>query len=202
MFAYTFLLLRDGDGALTPWADAEALIEQCRIKVNGKPELKDETRAWVALLWLNLLQLQYPMVGRGLSEVSRYQESFVSKDKLAESMKEAVRAEREKDIEESSPARNYILNSASPSINTRVNRFVSYLNGIGHLEEFGNEKGVFQQTLLAAAEIGVNYDDGLLLLLPHDEDEELELGENQIFAQMEHAFELAEQGEMAHEQEL
>jgi hypothetical protein len=135
-----------------------------------------------------------------MSEVSRYQEAMLGKDELAESVRETVESQRKLEAPEPSTVREIILGNGNPRIPNRVTNYISYLVDIGHLVEV--ETGVYQQTLLAAAEMGVNLDDGVNLLYSEDEPMSESKDQTKPFEQMEQAFTLANNAEISIEAEF
>jgi hypothetical protein len=93
--------------------------------------------------------------------------------------------------------REILLSTDKPQIPNRVNRFLAHMESIGHLQK--TEAGIYQQTLLAAAEIAMGLEDGLGLLAEAD-DEADEIPTP--FGQTERAFELAEESEIGQEPEF
>lgn len=195
---YVFLLLRDGEGVLTPWADAEEAVECVRHRHGTSSEPKDHARVWLCQIWFSMLYLQYPKLGRSFSEVSRYQEAAFTRDHLADAIRETLESRRQENVAEPSLARTILLDSESPRISDRVRAFLQYMVKIGHLVEV--EKNVFRQTLLASAELGVNFNDGLGLLVDLDPAEEEDAPIS--MRHTEQAFDLAENDEIGQEQEM
>lgn len=200
---FVYLLLRDGTGSLSTWANSEQAVERVRCKYENKPEPKDHARIWLALLWFSMLHLLYARIGRGVSEVSRYQEARFSKDELADIVRETIENQRKLEVEEPSFVREAILSNGDPKIPNRVKAFTAYLIEINNLVEI--EPGVCQQTLLSAAEMGVNFEDGLNLLYPEEAASDPEGREDNPIEPMqrvEEAFTLANNSEIGTETEF
>jgi hypothetical protein len=193
---YVYLLVRDGRGDLSPWADSDQAVEAVRCKLEKSLEPKDSARVWLALIWFSMLHLQYPRIARGFSEVSEYQRAVFDKDQLAEAVREAL--EKQRSIQDAQPSviREILLSTDKPQIPNRGNRFLAHMESIGHLQK--PEAGIYQQTLLAAA--GSRWACRGLGLLAEADDEADEIPTP--FGQTERAFELAEESEIGQEPEF
>lgn len=198
---YVHLLIRDGEAALSPWANDDDAIDSVRCNYKGLPEPVDQASVWLVLLWYCMLHLQYEKINRSMGEVSEYQRARFTKDQLASHLKEELEVRRKEECDDPSDVRSILLGNTSPKIRNRVSGVIAFLLKIEHLYEV--EKGVYQQTLLAASEIGDNFEEGLGLLLPLPEEyEDGETPPANIMKQTEEAFDLAREGEIGQETEF
>lgn len=155
-----FVLVRKPSGEIPAFLSLDRLYEKMKLRDS---ESNDVAAVWFLHTWLLHLALIYTVPKRGISEVSKYVNAVFTKEVLIESVKdhlELIRNRREQD----SPVAKVLLDEKGDDINRRCKGFLELMVDAGLLEIV--EKDTYQQTLLSACELNLNYERGLSNLLP------------------------------------
>ncbi len=132
-------------------------------------ETNQTATIWFLHIWLNCLALLYTQLGRGISEVSRYQDAIFRRPTLEEAVKHHVEQVR----------RIGVTGGAAPSVvqtliaetgrdvHRRVGNFLALMCDSGLLQSIGEDE--YRQTLLGAIEIAQSFNHSLATLHPGDD---------------------------------
>jgi hypothetical protein len=162
-----YFILARFDSEFNDYLDRNWLIEQI---AKGQSEPQTISTVWAVQLWLHLQSYFYTHINRLPSEVSRFNEAFVSAKTLSGAVHDTIEKLRTQGRPQGDNATVWdILTSADKSeIDRRTRKFVRAMKDSGQIIET-TEEGEYMQTLLAAVEMALNAERGLLYLLPSGE---------------------------------
>lgn len=155
-----FVLVRIPSGDVPEFLSLERLYEKMKLRDN---ESNDTAAVWFLHIWLLHLALIYTVSKRGISEVSRYVDAVFTKGVLIDSVKNQLAAIRSGGSQDS-PVAKVLLDEKGDDLNRRCKGFLDLMVDAGLLEIV--EKDTYQQTILSACELNLNYERGLANLLP------------------------------------
>lgn len=161
-----WLLVRNAHEAPPPFLTTDRLYPAMKLKVT---ETNQSAGVWFLHLWLNCLAILYTRLGRGISEVSRYQDTVFSRQTLEDAVRHHVEQVRRVGTEGGAATHIVQILTAEKGqeIPRRVSHFLTLMNDSALLQEIGENE--FQQTLLGAVEVAQSFKHTLAHLIPADD---------------------------------
>lgn len=150
-----WLLTRGPEGVMPSFLTTHPITESMRLRDN---EPKQTSLVWFLHIWLIYLSLVYTRTGRGISEVSSYQNSLFHIQALIDAVHEHVENIRNIGIERGAEEKVFTILDAERGmdISRRVRSFVTLMTESRLLINVGEDE--CQQSLLGAVEMAVGYD--------------------------------------------
>lgn len=159
-----YFILARFDCESNEYLDRNWIIEQVAKNQN---EPKNVSAVWAVQLWLHLQSYFYTHINRLPSEISRFNEAFVSVKTLSGAVHDTVgklrtegRPQGDKGV-----VWDTLTDADKSEIDRRTKKFIRAMKESGQIIET-SEGGEYMQTLLAAVEMAVNAERGLFYLLP------------------------------------
>jgi len=138
-------------------------------------EAKAATSVWYLHIWLIYLSVVYTDLGRGISEVgeylrARFPQSILS-DAVRQHCERLLSARPKSEDIDSTNVITILTDIQGADIDRRVRSFCSVMTEAGLLEDIDreNDETVYRQSLLGALEISRNYQSGIGLLEPGED---------------------------------
>lgn len=149
-----WLLMRNPTATIPPYLSTERLHQLMALR---EDENRLTTSIWFLHIWLMYLALVYTRLGRGVSQISEYQDAIFTKIQLIESVESHVENVRKIGIEKGAEETVFsILDSCKGgAVSRRVRAFIELMLTASLIERI--EDDVYQQTLLGAAEFSESY---------------------------------------------
>jgi len=149
-----WLLMRNPTEAITPYLGTERLHQIMSLREN---EARLTTSTWFLHIWLMYLALVYTRLGRGVSQISEYQDAIFTKLQLIESVESHIESIRKIGIDKGAEETVFAIldSSKGRDVARRVRGFIDLMLSAGLIETIDDD--VYQQTLLGAAEFAESY---------------------------------------------
>lgn len=161
-----WLLVRSAHETPPPFLTTDRLYPAMKLKA---AETNQSAAVWFLHVWLNCLAILYTRLGRGISEISRYQDAVFSRQTLEDAVRNHVEQIRRVGAEGGAAAHVVQILAAEKGqeIARRVSRFLDLMCDSALLQEVGEYE--YQQTLLGAIEVAQSFKHTLAHLIPTDD---------------------------------
>ncbi len=149
-----WLLMRNPTGVVAPYIGADRLHQMMALREN---ESRLTTSTWFLHVWLMYLALTYTRLGRGVAEVSQYQDAVFTKTQLVEAVESHLEQVRQIGVDKGAEETVFAILDAAKGgeIDRRVSFFLDLMRESALIENI--ESDTYQQTLLGAAEFSESY---------------------------------------------
>lgn len=152
-----FFIMKVADEDLSPWLTTQTLLDCVGLRGDSPPV----KRRWAHFLWYMLLGLLYSRDNRPTSAVFDYNKAWFTRNELQSIAGDKIEEYRNSPLEGRPTSLDLLLSSAdSKRIETRVGRFLKFLENIGYIARSRSNKEEFVQTLVMAKEIARNEKNG------------------------------------------
>ena len=158
-------LVRNAESEIAAWVNS---AESLRILSGNKSETREASVSWGFTIYLHYLSLAYTRIGRHPQEISRYVDVVFSKDQLVAEVRQFIDGMGASDHGKSKVVTILTSSEKGDVAHRRVGWFLDWMVSINNLEYA--KDGTYSQTIMGAAEVYENFDAGLSLLLPVEED--------------------------------
>ena len=161
-----WLLVRTGHETPPPFLTTDRLYPAMKLKVT---ETNQSAAVWFLHLWLNCLAIFYTRLGRGISEISRYQDAVFNRQALEEAVRHHIEQVRRIGAEGGAAAHivHILTAEKGQDIPRRISHFLTLMCDSALLQEVGEHE--YQQTLLGAVEVAQSFKHTLAHLIPTDD---------------------------------
>jgi hypothetical protein len=149
-----WLLMRNPTERVTPYLGADRIHQIMSLREN---EARLTTSTWFLHIWMMYLALVYTRHGRGVSQISEYQDAIFTKSQLIDAVESHIENIRKIGTDKGAEETVFAILDASKGrdIARRVRGFIDLMLSAGLIESIDDD--VFQQTLLGAAEFAESY---------------------------------------------
>lgn len=150
-----WLLARDPEKVMPSFLTTSPIVESIRLRDS---EPRQTSLVWFLHIWLIYLSLTYTRTGRGVSEVSSYQNSLFPTQALIDAVRDHVESIRNVGIEHGAEEKVFAILDAERGndISRRVKGFLSLMFESRLIISVGEDE--YQQSLLGAVEMANGYD--------------------------------------------
>jgi hypothetical protein len=159
-----YFILARFDSEVNGYIDRGWIIDRVS---KGQNEQKSVSASWAIQLWLHMQAYFYTHINRLPSEISRYNEAFVSVKTLSGSVHDTIEKMQAEGCPqgEKGVVWDILTEGDKSEIDRRVKKFIRAMVESGQIIET-KEQGEYMQTMLAAVEMALNAERGLAYLMP------------------------------------
>ena len=158
-------LSRNAETELAAWVSSK---DSLKILSGYKIETRETTISWGFTIYLHYLSLAYTRLGRHPQEISRYVDAVFSKEQLVAEVRQFIDGLGASDHGKSKVINILTSSEKGDMAPRRVGWFLDWMVSINNLEY--SKDGTYSQTIVGAAEVYDNFEAGLSLLIPVEED--------------------------------
>ncbi|MEW8507226.1 MAG: hypothetical protein AB2598_11010 [Candidatus Thiodiazotropha sp.] len=149
-----WLMMRNPTGVVAPYMGVDRLHQMMALREN---ESRLTTSTWFLHVWLMYLALIYTRLGRGVAEVSKYQDAVFTKTQLVEAVVSHLEQVRRIGVDKGAEETVFAILDAAKGgeVDRRVNSFLDLMRDAALIVSIDSD--TYQQTLLGAAEFSESY---------------------------------------------
>lgn len=149
-----WLMMRSPTGSVAPYLGIERLHQMMALRDN---ESRTTTSTWFLHVWLLYLALVYTRLGRGVTEISKYQDAVFTKTQLVEAVVSHLEQIRKIGVDKGAEETVFAILDAAKGgdVDRRVSAFLDLMRDAALVISIDSD--TYQQTLLGAAEFAECY---------------------------------------------